>query len=196
MRRPLPRRQLARIRRRPVPPEVRPTPRQLLTHAHRLLTDEQFGEAARIFTKLSNGADRHSMPVRAGELALRGAHAYIKAGEVPIGLDWAKKGLRHLTRADRPRRVAQGLFRTVELLREIGYDTEAIQFERDVKNALADVGFSLDEAATTVMPRQSRTGTLPAKCSGCGAPLHPNEVEWYDTQTAGCVYCGTLAKVN
>jgi hypothetical protein len=37
---------------------------------------------------------------------------------------------------------------------------------------------------------------LPSRCSGCGAPLVPDEVEWHDATTAECLYCGAIVKAG
>lgn len=107
------------------------------------------------------------------------------------------KGLRHLARAGRPHRVAQGLAHTATLLRETENDPEADQFEQDIQRALKISTISLDQVTTNPMSaQQPRDGTLPAKCNGCGAPPLPDEVEWHDAQTAECIYCGAIAETS
>ncbi len=32
---------------------------------------------------------------------------------------------------------------------------------------------------------------LPTHCPGCGAPIHPDDVDWIDNVTAECEYCGS-----
>lgn len=92
MRRPLQRRPALRGGRRPARPEGRPVPRRMLLNTNRLLAEGQFSEASLIFARLSEGAAQHDMPVRAGELALRASHAFIRSGEVGAGIDGQRRG--------------------------------------------------------------------------------------------------------
>ena len=89
-------------------------------------------------------------------------------------------------------------------LRQKGYDAQADQLEREAEQMLEEAGLSLDEARQRASAVAERRGTLrsdsgqtlPAQCSGCGAPLVPDEVEWHDAHTAECPYCGTVIKAS
>jgi hypothetical protein len=81
-------------------------------------------------------------------------------------------------------------------LRRKGYDAQADQLEQEAAQALEGVGLSLDEVRQRVPQVTERRGALPARCSGCGVQLIPDEVEWHDAHTAECLYCGTVIKAT
>lgn len=182
------------FRRRPPRPSVPPRARQALAHANRLMANEQFAEAAVIFERLSEEARRRGMLVRAANLALQASRAHFAADDVQTALERAKEGLRLLVRGGRVGRALRALSRIVETLREKGYDAEAEQLEQEAAQALEKMGLSLDEARQRVPQVTEKRGDLPACCNGCGASLVPDEVEWHDTHTAECLYCGTIVK--
>jgi hypothetical protein len=141
------------------------------------------------------------MPLRAGELALRAARAYLAAGNVSTAIEWAKKGLRALVRGGRVGRVPRVLSRISAELRDAGHAAEADQFEKDVAQALERFGLSLDAGGQQPLPGAgdhdaAARGALATQCAGCGAPLVPDDVEWHDAHTAECIYCGTLARAR
>jgi hypothetical protein len=79
-------------------------------------------------------------------------------------------------------------------LRKKGHDAQADRLEQDAAQMLEEMGLSLAEAEQRVSQVIEKRGTLPARCSGCGASLVPDEVEWHDAHTAECCYCGTVTK--
>ena len=180
------------LRRPPLPPGVR----RELARVNRLIDDGQFAEAAIVFEQLSERARRRGMLVRAGDLALQAARAHLAADRVEPAVEWARRGLRLLVRGGRVGRVPHLLSRTTAALREKGYPTEADELEQDAWRALGQVGLSLDDASQRVSQVTEKRGSLPARCSGCGAPLVPDEVEWHDAHTAECLYCGTVVKAT
>jgi hypothetical protein len=162
------------------------------------MADEQFGDAAAIYGRLSEGARERGMPVRAGDLALQAARACFAAADEESALQWAREGTRLLIRGGRAGRVARLLPRIASRLRENGHDAAADRLEEAAVQELERMGLSLD----TLDRREPRaterlsTSTLPSRCDGCGAPLVPDEVEWHDARTAECPYCGTVAKTT
>lgn len=178
------------------PPPIPPLPlvaRQALARANALMAGGQFAEAASIFERLSDEAQRRSMPIRAADLALQSARAHFAAGTVEAALERAKQALRLFVAGGRPGRVPTVLSKMTAALRQQGYDSQADQLQQEAERLLGESGFSLDELRQSVQVAERR-GTLPARCEGCGAPLVPDEVEWHDACTAECPYCGTIAK--
>jgi hypothetical protein len=151
----------------------------------------RFAEAAKVFERLSDRAKRFDMPLRAAGLDLQAARAHLAADDAEAGRDRAAEAFRWFVRGGRAKRVPQVLNRVQAALRERGYDAQALE----------GVGLSLDEARSRAprapaAPSTERRGTLPASCSGCGAPLVPDEVEWHDAHTAECLYCATIVKAT
>ena len=180
------------LRRNPLPPRVR----QALARANRLMGEGQFAEAGRIFGRLSDEAAQRGMLVRAGDLALQASRAHLAADDVEAAVGRARTALRLLARGGRAGRVPLVLSKMTAALREKGHDAQAGQLEREAAMALQEMGLSLDQVSARVPQVAERRGTLPAHCSGCGAPLVPDEVEWHDGNTAECLYCGTVVKAG
>lgn len=199
-RRPFRRRPLLRRRppRRPPPlrPPLAPRARRALAHANKLMADGQFAEAAKIFGRLSEEAKERGMLVRAADLALQASRARFAADDATAAVEQAKDALRLFVRGGRAGRVPPVLSKMTAALREKGYDAQADELEQEAERLLEEMGLSLDEAKQRIPQMPEKRGTLPAQCSGCGAPLVPDEVEWHDAHTAECPYCGTIAKAT
>jgi len=186
-------------RRRPgARPPVPPRARQALDRARRLMEVGRFAEAAVAFERLSGRAKQLDMPLRAAGLDVQAGRAYLAADDVGAAQERAAEAFRWLVRGGRAERVPQVLKRVQAALREKGYEAQAEQLEQAAARALEDVGLSLEEAGQRVpqrtAPPPAKRGSLPGSCSGCGAPLIPDEVEWHDAHTAECLYCGTIVK--
>ncbi len=198
-RRPLFRR---RIPPRPHPPGAPPPPPPLPPKAHRalarangLMADGQFTEAANIFGQLADKAQELDRPIRAADLMIRAARAHLAAGDASAAVKRAQQALLLFIRNGRVGRVPHLLARMTETLRNKDYHAEADELERAIEEGLGEMGLSLEEVTQRVAAEKPKPrGTLPAQCAGCGAPLVPDEVEWHDTHTAECPYCGTVVK--
>jgi tetratricopeptide (TPR) repeat protein len=177
-------------RRSPVSARVR----HALARANSLMADGQFARAADIFERLAERAKRQGVPVRAGDLSLQASRASLGAGDVQASLERAAEALRLFVRGDRAQRVPRVLSKMAAALREGGYDAQAERLERQAEQILGEAGLSLEELRRGVPQVTERRGTLPALCSGCGAPFVPDEVEWHDAHTAECLYCGMVVK--
>ncbi len=136
------------------------------------------------------------MLVRAADLALQAARAHFAADDVEAALERAGQALRLFAQGGQAGRVPRVLSRLTAALRERGYEAQADQLEQTGAQVLEEIGLSLEEVRQRVPQAAERRGTLPAQCSGCGAPLVPDEVEWHDAHTAECLYCGTIVKAT
>jgi tetratricopeptide (TPR) repeat protein len=170
--------------------------RAILARANHLMAEGQFTEAAAIYERLSQEGAQRGFVGRAADLALQAARACLAAGDIQAALANAKRGLQLLAQGGRPERIPRVLSKIVAKLREKGYNIQADELEQEAERILSEVGLSLAEAAQQAPQMPEKRGTLPAKCSGCGAPVIPDEVEWHDAQTAECLYCGTVLKAT
>jgi hypothetical protein len=160
------------------------------------MADGQWTEAARVFERLAEADRNRGMPIRAAHLILQASRARLAAGDVDAALEHAREGLRLFVRGGRVERVPAILSRMTAALRDKGYGAHADALEREVTQALEEMGLSSEETGQPVPEVTERRGTLPAHCNGCGAPLVPDEVEWHDAYTAECPYCGTVIKAT
>jgi hypothetical protein len=153
-------------------------------------------EAAPIFARLSDQAQRHHMPVRAANLALQASRAHLAADMVDSAVAQARRGLHLLAQTGKDGRLALLLPRITTTLRDKGYGDQAEELDEDVRESLQDAGRSLDEVKRRVARPPEDRGDLPAACQGCGAPLTPDDVAWHDARTAECLYCGAVLKAT
>ena len=180
------------FRRPPVPRRPRP-----LLRANAMMDHGEFAEAARLFDRLAIEARRRNMPIRAANLALRAAQAYLAQGEVATAMDRLQRTVRVLARHGQGERVAQIVSRSGDELRKKGYDAQAADLERFAEDALSETQVSLADLRASRLGRVAAVrGSLPGRCEGCGAPLIPEDVTWHDLETAECPYCGTITKAT
>jgi len=72
-----------------------------------------------------------------------------------------------------------------------GLTTEARQVSDWLQGKMPDIKIEEifpENDSKTVNNRQK----LPSRCPSCGAPVHPDTVDWVDNGQAACGYCGIL----
>ena len=75
--------------------------------------------------------------------------------------------------------------RIVADFRARGYEAESQKLADYLENL--SPGFGAEQASAASV----KHAPLPTHCPGCGAPVHPDEVEWLDDITAECAFCGS-----
>jgi hypothetical protein len=133
------------------------------------------------------------MPVRAAHLALRASHAFLSDRNPGKAVQHLQEALRTFVRQGHVTRAAQTASRAATRLREEGFESEAAELEEWMANLRQDmdVGDADWEATPTGTPEPAPR-SLPERCTGCGAPVVPDEVIWHDAQRAECPYCGSI----
>ena len=169
-----PRRPFRRPSPRGVPPELR--------HANELLENGEYAEAAVAFEKIAKQADRRRGP-RAPHFHLRAGQAYILCDEADKGMAHIRQGLGAIAARKHWEPFQRLGQRVVDELNGLGHTKEADEILAYITAKLPDGRFTPSQA------REFRP-THPTHCSGCGAPVRADEVEWIDLQTAECIYCG------
>jgi hypothetical protein len=157
----------------------------LLLKSNQLLASGKYAEAADGFEELARAAENRGGP-RAPQFYLEAGRARVLAGDTPQGVQLLDRGLRLLAASGASLRLRRAGRRIVAELAARGLDQEA----EHIRHSLAEVGAETSMSA----PEQSRRAgrpTLPVHCPACGAPVHPDEVDWLDDVTAECEYCGT-----
>jgi len=164
-----------------------PRPRMLLNQAHMLEASGQHREAAIQLDQLTALAVEHGMADRAGNLSLQAGRAYVESGDAKNGLARVEQGLRYLIQAGREHRAENAFSAAVSALRARGMNAEANALEKAYPNL---------HAASQEESEPAPHGRLPTKCSNCGGPMHPNDIDWIDDQTAECPYCGSPVRAE
>lgn len=140
----------------------------------------RFAEAAQLFDQLAQKALAHGLP-QAPQLTLRAAEAYFKAGEREAARQRLLAGLEMLANADRWQVLRRAGERAAATLEAQGDIALAAEVRRAVERWLAQ--------APPPPARRRASAALPARCPTCGAPVHPDEVEWSHGVPL-CAYCG------
>ena len=166
---------------RPAPGRRPPGPAlRQLQRANGLMMAGQFAEAARIFDELARKALERGFP-QAPQLTLRAAEAYLKAGERETARERLLSGLEMLANASRWVVLRHAGERAIATLEAQGEEALAAEVRQALERWLA-------QAPPPPAARQAAQA-LPARCPSCGAPVHPDEVEWQHGVPL-CAYCG------
>lgn len=166
---------------------LRGSPPLALRHAHRLMQEGKFGEAALAFYELAQEAEDGS-PERAPFLYIEAGRAAMLNGDNKKGVVHFRSALTLLGTQQRYHRLHKVGGHLVEELRERGFHAEADEVESVIRNN--------DQAPVREEAVVSRIAILPTHCPSCGAAVRSNEVEWLDEFTAECDYCGSPIRAD
>lgn len=161
---------------------------QALGQANSLMAAGDFDEAANLFGQLADGLEERGLPKRAANLHASAALAQIQAGEPAQALERARRGIRLLELAGRPRHARRMAERLAEALQARGYAQEAA--------SLLGGNLPAPETARPEEAQPARRGTLPAKCPHCGGAVRSDDVDWIDAMSAECAFCGGVIKAT
>jgi tetratricopeptide (TPR) repeat protein len=164
--------------------------RGALVEAERLLQRGDYAKAAAAFDELALEAQRAGMPVRAGDLYLQAARCHVQAGAIERADEDALHALSFFLAAGRPQRVRRLLPRMLAVLEQHGRHQEAQELRQKAERLLGP----LPIRQTAAGPAGARLRSLPGKCPSCGAPLKPDQVNWLNSQSAECPFCGSMVR--
>lgn len=161
-------------------PDVPP----LLRRANQLMSERKYSEAAGSLEQLARAAEARGGP-RAPFFHVQAGRARAMAGEPKPAVEDLEHGLGLFATRGQSGKVLNFGRRVVGELKQRGLATEAGEVTEFLKTLVP--GFSADAPGTAPAKRPP----LPTHCPGCGAPVHPDEVEWLDEITAACAFCGS-----
>ena len=186
-----------RILRRPLAPVGPPPggPRQALLHANQLMENGDYKEAAEIFERLADGAEKREMFRRAPYLFLQAARARLWASQVQRADELLYRGLNILVRTGQWNTLYRLGNTAINEYKRLEQQEAADKLQAWLDEALGDHP-EATQPASTRPEKAIKRATLPGKCPYCGASIRPDEVEWLDQQTAECVYCGSSVKAE
>jgi hypothetical protein len=160
----------------------------LLQEAIFVFDKGEYGRAGELFEQLAQTADARGplYAPRAPLFHIQAGRARILAGQTALGMPSLKRGLELLAqRKQFPRLQAMGM-RVIAELNERGVEKESAEIEIWLKTVLPAM-----PSAAYKEPATPKSPLLPVRCSSCGAPLRPDEVDWLDDVIAECGYCGS-----
>lgn len=167
--------------------------RQALYQAHLLMTVGQYLPAADQFERLAADAMRQGMVERAPFLYIQASRARLFSGQIQASIGLLRQGLGLLAQSGRWPAVLRYGERAVMEYRQHGYFSQADEVKKWLKGTVPEN--AVDAYSSQPLPTPtSPKAQLPAKCPYCGANVSPDEVDWYDSTNAECVYCGSVIK--
>ena len=175
------------------PRRRRPGLRPALRRARRRLERADPAEAAAILEEKAQAAEEQGMLDRTGDLHLEAARCYLQLDDIDRADDHGLKALQLFIQARRPAKVRRLVPRMMAVLHKKGYHDEAEKLRQEVDALL---GALPGERAIPWGERGVQRGSLPAKCPSCGGPIRSDEVNWIDSHSAECAYCGGIVKAT
>ncbi len=169
---------------RPLPPG----PMRALANANQLFASGQFAQAAEQFEMLAQAASASRLPF-APRLFFQAARANWRAGQIPRGMQLLRTGLGILLTAGAIRRLRQMTGSAADELDELGHAPESEEVRKFLAGIPAPAESELEPSGAA--PAEPPHPILPTHCGQCGAVVRSDEVEWIDSQTAECAYCGS-----
>jgi hypothetical protein len=157
--------------------------------AIRLLSDGRYGEAGALLGELADRARSNGHHLRAAHLGEQAGRAFLEAGHADQAALYARQAVQQFIAARRPGRAVRALQFAAAALRSRGFEAQASALEQDAQARLAEIGLSL--ASVPAEPTPQPRGHLPPTCPQCGGPLRADQVDWVDSTSAECPYCGS-----
>jgi uncharacterized Zn-finger protein len=163
---------------------------RLLGEASQAFEAGDYAHAAERYTRLAERAVIRGKS-RAGNWLIKAGQANVLAGNNTIGMQQVFRGLDNLKLQGRQRDLGKLAWRTLELFKEKGLVEEAQQVSDWIQGKAPEIK---ENTFTSFQSGEKSTSRqrLPSKCPSCGAPVHPNTVDWVDNGQAACAYCSSL----
>ena len=149
-----------------------------IAQAHALFSAGQFLQCAQLFEELAAVAEARSGP-RAPRFYMQAGRSCLHAGQIPRGMALLEKGRRQFIDSGRANVAARISYFLIDEFKNLGLT--------DASQTMADWAGNIPlPSAPSLNPPP-----LPLKCPSCGAPVHPQQVNWLDAVTAECEFCGS-----
>jgi hypothetical protein len=149
-----------------------------------------FTEAAPAFEQLAAAAEKRGGP-RAPFLFLQAGRARLQLKQNSVALAHLQHGLELFAASQRNIQLFRAGNRVISELKAHGLDKEAEQIAAFIRTHIPAFVEDLNQNVAV-----SSQAVLPTHCPSCGAPLRSNDVEWIDSHTAECSFCGSPVRVG
>ena len=166
-----------------------------LKEANRLMDAGDYVAAAQIYEQLARGAKNRGLLKQAPFLFFQASKARILSEQHDRGFKLSFEGLKILKATQRWDMLASAGENSVEQLEKAGERDLVERMQKWLDSTLKDHKSSGDlDIYKTYAKRQK--GSIPPNCSQCGANLNPKEIEWLDSNTVECLYCGSSIRTD
>ena len=156
-----------------------------LQQAHQAMAKGDFPQAAGLFEGLATQGETFGIRSTPA-LLIQAGRARLMAGDVTQATAHFERGLMLMAEVGRVLRLPIVAGSILAEMRARGLTAEADALEIKVRRALGVQALAPQPAASGPRPQ------LPPKCPQCGGTVHPQEVEWIDSGSAVCDYCGSV----
>lgn len=129
-------------------------------------------------------------PRRAANLHAQAAHAFADGGGEPGALAQARDALRQFAALEMTDRSAAFYANITRKLRAHNLTSTADLLQQEFGGGQAAASAASAEDA------EPKRGRLPSSCPTCGGPARSDQVEWIDSQSAACAYCGAVLQTQ
>ena len=157
---------------------------QELNQANQLMAAGHYQPAQEIYARLAQLAESTGHPRQAANLHAQAAQAAAMQPSREKAIQHARAALNGFQRQGMLPRMYGFLASFIALLRSQGLEAEA---------NLLHLEFGGQAAPAPEQPTDqegARPLRLPTICPQCGAPVRSDEVEWIDSHSAECAFCG------
>ncbi len=169
---------------------LNPMLQKILGEANLAFETGDYANAAERYTRLAERAVIRGK-TRAGNWMIKAGQANVLAGSRDTGMQQIFKGLEILRNEGRIKDFRRYAWRTVDLFNSHGLQAEARKVTDWMQGVIPDMTIPTGEPAAA-SEKVSNHQKLPSKCPSCGAPVHPETVDWVENGQAACAYCGIL----
>lgn len=169
---------------------LNPMLKRLLGEANQAFENGDYGNAAERYTRLAERAIVRGKS-RAGNWLIKTGQANVLAGNQLVGMQQVFRGMEMLRDQGRLRDLGRLAWRTIELFKNNNLINETQQISDWIQGKAPEVKAVELITNDTELPKSAQQ-RLPSKCTSCGAPVHPNTVDWVDNGQAACAYCSSI----
>ena len=161
---------------------------EVLAKANQLVANNNSADAAPLFAELARELDVPH-PRRAANLHARAAHTYADSGNEQLALAQARAALTMFIQYQMINRTPVFFANITRKFNNKGMKNSASALQNEFGNRVGPM---------PPQPAQgsAKRGVLPTNCPKCGAPIHGDEANWIDNQTAECDYCGVSIRTT
>ncbi|MBI9047722.1 MAG: hypothetical protein JEZ06_24775 [Anaerolineaceae bacterium] len=169
-------------------------PHPKLIRANQLFSQGEYLRAAGLYEELAMMAERRQSP-RSPRAFLQTGRALILGGKTEAGFGKIQHAFHLLHNHHRKQEIIRLLPIADNELSENGMDHQSKILREWANNNGYELFELLDKNDNMEIETQKDNRILPDTCNRCGAIIHPKEIEWVDSITAECSYCGTLVRI-
>lgn len=156
-----------------------------LRRANRLMAEGAYARSASIFEELADEAQAEGI-WRSPQLNLQAGLGWLMAGELAVGMNRILRGLQLMPEMGQAGRLPIVAERIKRSLRDLGFEAQAASLDEQLPSLIGG------EQPAAAPPGPAPRPHLPAKCPHCGGNVLADEIEWVDSESAVCDYCGSL----